>query len=150
MNTKKLCLLLLLTAFAAFSQDPKYNAELAKSVGADDYGMKRYVFCILKTGTNTTATEAEKTQLLKGHMENINRLAEAGKLVVAGPFMKNDRNYRGIFILNASTVEEARELVNSDPAVKAGLFEMELTPWYASAGLMQVNEIHKTVAKNKI
>ncbi len=61
-------------------------------------------------------------------MANINRLAKEGKLVVAGPFMKNDKNYRGIFVFNCSTVEEAQKLVETDPAVAAKIFEAELTP----------------------
>ena len=51
-----------------------------------------------------------KKKFFEGHMENINRLAKEGKLVVAGPFMKNDRNYRGIFIFNCKTVEEAQKI----------------------------------------
>jgi uncharacterized protein len=43
-------------------------------------------------------------------MDNISRLARLNKLVVAGPMEKNDHNYRGIFILNVKTPEEAREL----------------------------------------
>jgi uncharacterized protein YciI len=126
-----------------------YNEELAKEVGADEYGMKQYVFCILKTGTNTTATQEESAAYFKGHMDNINRLAKEGKLAVAGPFMKNDKNYRGIFVFNVVTVEEAKALVESDPAVTAKIFEYELTPWYASAALMKVSKIHETIAKSK-
>lgn len=53
--------------------------------------MKKYVFCLLKTGSNTTASKEETQKLFEGHMENISKLAKEGKLVVAGPFMKNDR-----------------------------------------------------------
>ncbi len=147
MKTKLFLFTLLLTAATVFSQEAKYNETLAKSVGADDYGMKNYVFCILKTGSNTTATEKEKAGYFKGHMENIKRLAAEGKLAIAGPFGPNDRNYRGIFVFNVATLEEAKALVESDPAVKAKIFEAELTPWYASAALMKVNETHNTITK---
>jgi uncharacterized protein YciI len=151
MKANLLFLLLALFSQSLHSQEnAKYDEKLAKELNADERGMKKYVFCILKTGSNTTATDAEKADLFKGHMENIERLAKEGKLATAGPFMKNDRNYRGIFIFNVETVEEAKALVESDPAVKAKLFEAELTPWYASAGLMKVNEIHKTISKPKL
>lgn len=127
-----------------------YDEKLAKELGADEYGMKSYVFCILKTGSNTTATSDEKKKYFEGHMENINRLAKEGKLIVAGPFMKNDRNYRGIFIFNCKTVEEAQKLVETDPAVQAKIFEVELTPWYSSAALMQVSRNHDKLAKTKL
>lgn len=144
-------LLTILSYTATFSQEKiaSYDEKLATALGADEYGMKTYVFCILKTGSNTTATKEEKTKYFEGHMTNINRLAEEGKLVVAGPFMKNDRNYRGIFIFNVKTVEEAQALVETDPAVKAKIFEVELTPWYSSAALMEVSKNHDKVAKTK-
>jgi len=148
---KKLAFLLLLSV-STFAQENQttYDEKLAKELGADQYGMKTYVFCILKTGSNTTATKEERNKYFEGHMENINRLAKEGKLVVAGPFMKNDRNYRGIFIFNCSTVEEAQKLVATDPAVAAKIFEAELTPWYCSAALMKVSEIHDKITKTKI
>ena len=149
MKTKYITLALFLTLNFAFSQEAKYDENLAKSLNADERGMKNYVFCILKTGSNTTASDKEKAEFFKGHMDNIMRLGKEGKLVTAGPFGKNDKNYRGIFIFNVATVEEAKALVESDPAVKANIFEAELTPWYASAALMKVNEIHSTITKPK-
>lgn len=146
----KLLIIVFLAVFQfGFSQESNYDENLAKSLNADDYGMKQYVFCILKTGSNTTATPEERNNYFKGHMENIQRLAKEGKLAIAGPFMKNDKNYRGIFVFNVATVEEAKALVESDPAVVAKIFEYELTPWYCSAALMKVNEIHETIAKTK-
>lgn len=131
-----------------FSQEKNtYDEKLAKDLGGNDNGMKSYVFCLLKTGTNTTATKEEKTKYFEGHMANINRLSDEGKLIVAGPFMKNDKNYRGIFIFNVATVEEAQALVETDPAVKAKIFEAELTPWFCSAALMVVPETHKKITK---
>lgn len=133
----------------AFSQEKTYDEALAKSLGADAYGMKKYVFCLLKTGSNTTATKEESTQAFQGHMTNINRLAKEGKLVVAGPFMNNDKNYRGIFVFNVDTVEAARALVDSDPAVQAKLLEADLTVWYATAALMETLKVHDKIAKTK-
>lgn len=149
MKTKYLTLGLLFVLHFAFSQESKYDENLAKSLNADDRGMKSYVFCLLTTGTNTTATDTEKDELFKGHMDNIKRLAKEEKLVTAGPFRKNDKNYRGLFIFNVATVEEAKALVESDPAVKANLLQAELTPWYGSAALLKVNEIHSTITKPK-
>ena len=73
-----------------------------------------------------------------------------GKLAVAGPFSKNDRDYRGIFILAVATIAEAQTLVDTDPAVKAGILIAEMTPWYGSASLMATPEIHKQISKAKL
>ncbi|GAA3750144.1 hypothetical protein GCM10022422_38620 [Flavobacterium ginsengisoli] len=135
-----------------FSQETeiKYDENLAKSLHADEYGMKKYVFCLLKSGSNTTASKEETKKLFEGHMENIGKLAKEGKLVVAGPFMKNDRNYRGIYIFNVETVEEAKTLVATDPAIKANLLEAELTPWYCTAALQEIPKMHEKIAKTKM
>lgn len=135
-----------------FSQETetKFDEKLAKSLNADEYGMKKYVFCLLKSGTNTTASKEETKKLFEGHMANIGKLAKEGKLVVAGPFMKNDRNYRGIYIFNVETVQEAEALVATDPAIKAHLLEAELTPWYSTAALQETVKIHEKISKKKI
>lgn len=146
-----LTLLLLVNFNFTFSQETTstYDEKLAKSLNADERGMKQYVFCILKTGSNTTITIEDKSKLFKEHMANIGRLAQEGKLVVAGPFMKNDRNYRGLYIFNVGTIEEAKALVATDPAVKENLLEAELTLWYGSAALQETLKIHEKIAKNK-
>lgn len=142
----------LLLSVAGFGQETevKYDENLAKSLNADQNGMKKYVFCLLKTGTNTTASKEESKKLFEGHMSNISKLAKEGKLVVAGPFMKNDRNYRGIYIFNVETVDEAQKLVATDPAIQAKLLEAELTPWYSSAALQETVKIHEKISKKKM
>jgi len=144
---KKLFLLFILFGATAFAQKPVYDSILAKKLGADERGMKKYVFCILKTGPANITDKAKKDSLFAGHMKNIGRLADEGKLAVAGPFMKNERQYRGIYIFNVATLKEAEELTLTDPAIKAGVFVVELTEWYGSAALMQTPELHKKLEK---
>ena len=149
---KYLLTLLILFQFSFLygqSDNPKYNKALAEKLGADDYGMKMYVFVILKTGP-ITADKIQTDSLFRGHMQNIGRLADAGKLVVAGPMQKNDKNYRGIFILNVTTLDEATLLLNTDPAVKAGLLGAELFQWYGSAALPEYLKYHEMLEKKKI
>lgn len=131
------------------NQDNKYDATLAKALGADDYGMKSYVFVVLKTGPTKIEDEAKSKKIFDGHFSNMARLAKEGKLVLAGPFVEG-KPKRGMYIFNVTTIEEAEELVKSDPAVKAGIFEYELTKLYCSAALMQINEIHGKLQKKKI
>jgi uncharacterized protein YciI len=132
----------------ATPEKPKFDAELAKKLGADAYGMKSYVLAILKTGPNDASIKGtERTEMFKGHLANINRLAGEGKLAVAGPFGKNDKLFRGLFILNVTTVEDAKKLTDTDPVVKAGMMIVEFVPWYATAALMQTNEIHDKIAE---
>lgn len=116
--------------------NPDYDAALATRLGADDYGMKSYILVILKTGPNKTTDKAFISSSFRGHLDNINSLVKAQKLIIAGPMGKNDNNYRGIFILhNVSTLEEADALLKTDPAIAAELLEAELYKWYGSAAL---------------
>ena len=127
-----------------------YDAELAKKLGADDMGMKQYVLVILKTGPNDAAVKGkEREGIFAGHFANIVRLADEGKLAVAGPFGKNEKSFRGLYIFNVATVEDAQKLTEMDPAVKAGVLVADITPWYGSAALMATNEIHKKITKPK-
>ncbi len=129
---------------------PSFDAELAKKLGADERGMKNYVLCILKTGPKDAEVQGDaRKEIFAGHFANIGRLADEGKLAVAGPFGKNEKSYRGLYIFNVATVEEAEKLVILDPAVKSGVFVYELTPWYGTAAMMVVNETHKRIAKPK-
>ncbi|HVG13087.1 MAG TPA: YciI family protein [Flavisolibacter sp.] len=131
----------------AQSGNTSFDKQLADSLGSDDYGMKQYVLVILKTGTATITNKAVTDSLFRGHMQNIGRLADAGKLVVAGPLQKNEKGYRGIFILNVKTIDEAKALLLTDPAVKANLFDAELFNWYGSAALPMYLKFHQKVEK---
>src|SRR5688500_6713262 len=97
-----------------------------------------------KSRPNQKHVDTEEQAIQKAHMDNIHRMADEGKLILAGPFMDKGE-LRGIYIFNVTTLEEAQKLTETDPAVKAGRLIMELHPWYGSAALMQVNATHKTL-----
>ena len=127
---------------------PKYDAELAKKVGADKNGMRGYVLALLRTGPQDAEVKGDaRKALFKGHFDNINRLAKEGKLAIAGPFNDPERKYRGLFIFAVTTVDEAKTLAETDPAVKAGVFVVEYVPWFGSASLMLTSEFHEKVTK---
>ena len=134
-------------AIAAAAQ-ARYDAALAQKLRADDYGMKTYVVALLKAGPNRDRSADDAQKLQRAHMDNINRLAADGKLVIAGPFADNGP-LRGIYIFDVATVAEAEALTRSDPAIQAGSLVMELHPWYGSAALMMVNGIHRQIEKTK-
>lgn len=123
-----------------------YDADLAEELGADDYGMRQYVIAFLKEGPNRDQDSTRTADLQRGHLENIRRLADEGKLVLAGPFMDRGE-LRGLYVFDVRTIEEARALTETDPAIQAGRLEMELRPWYGSAALMEINNIHSKISK---
>jgi len=133
---------------AAQTTNPKFNKRLADSLGADEYGMKMYTMVILKTGPVKVEDKTVRDSIFRGHMNNIGRMAKMGKLVVAGPFESNDLNYRGIYIFNA-TLDETKELVQTDPAVKAKILDPEIFQWYGSAALPLYLNVHETLWTKK-
>lgn len=128
---------------------PGYDSALAKKLGADDYGMKSYVLVLLKTGKVEIQDKAKRDCLFAGNFENINRLVDVGKLIIAGPLAKNDNAYCGLFILNVTTFEEANELLKSDPTIKTGILDVELYKWYGSAAIPVYIETHKKIEKSR-
>jgi hypothetical protein len=70
-------------------------------------------------------------------------------LILAGPFL-DDQQLRGIFLFTVESVEEARLLTATDPAVKPGSLGMELHPWYGSAALQEMLNIHKTIERKNV
>lgn len=130
-------------------EKPQYDSALAAAVGADEYGMHPYVMAILKEGPKRDQDSATAAAIMQAHLDNIVRMAEAGQLVVAGPFL-DDTNMKGIYIFNVKTVEEAEALVKTDPAIESGRLIMELHPWYGSASLQFVNNLHHRVEKKSV
>jgi uncharacterized protein YciI len=125
----------LLVWFAAkgFGADFSRRARAGESVNLPP---RTYQFGFLVRGPGWTperTPEVEKIQA--GHMANINRLAEEGTLVAAGPFVDGGA-YRGIFVFDVPTVEEAERLTATDPAVIARRLRIELHTWTTAAGVI--------------
>lgn len=134
---------------AAPSPPPNFNEELARSLGADDFGMRHYVLVVLKSGPKPMEKGPERDAMFRGHFENMGRLSNEGKLVVAGPLDGVD-GWRGIFILAVPEIGEAKALVATDPVVSSGEMVPEFHKLMSSAALMQVRTIHDTIAKKKM
>ena len=125
-----------------------YDPDLARSVGADDRGMRSYVLVVLKTGPRKVPAGAERDEMFRGHFANINRLAAEGKLVLAGPLDGVD-GWRGLFVLAVPDIDEARRLVATDPVIVQGEMVAEYHTYYGSAALMLVRDAHDRVAKQR-
>ena len=148
MKWSLLLILFSLLSFVTFAQETvEYDSTLAKQLGADEYGMKSYTFVILTTGDSTIQDKQRVQELFSGHLKNISRLAEEGKLTLAGPLGKNEENYRGIFIFDVTTIEETEELLMTDPAIKAGILDFKIFNWYGSAALPEYLKTHEKIQK---
>jgi uncharacterized protein YciI len=124
-------LILLFFSSPIFSQEPKKGGEKA----APQIEMAVYYVGFLYRGPKWTAEETpEVERIQKEHMANIRKMAESGKLILAGPFTDGG-NLRGMFVFRADSLEEAKAMAEADPAVKAGRLVVEMHPWFSAKGI---------------
>ena len=99
-------------------------------------GMEAYQLVLLKRGPRWTPEQTPATaEIQKQHLAHLSRLAEAGKILLAGPFSdQNDPALRGACIYKVASVAEARALAEGDPAVKAGRLAVEVVTWWVEKG----------------
>lgn len=131
---------------ASAPASPAFDEALARSLGADQRGMRSYVYVLLKTGPNKMAAGPERDAMFKGHFANIERLAKEKKLVAAGPYDGVD-GWRGMFIFAVPDIEEVKKLVATDPVISSGEMVAEYHKLYSTAALMMMNEIHGKLSK---
>ena len=129
--------------------NPNLDTALVKIYGADDYGMKMFTFVLLTSGDSTYSDKDFVQKCFKGHLINIQALVKEGKLIVAGPFGKNDKQYRGLFIFNSSETTEVKSFLDRDPAIENHILKAEIIPWYGSAALSAYLEIADKIWKVK-
>ena len=118
-------------ATVSTTQPGKYDVSSDTTVTAGE--MKRYWLVLLQKGPkrNQDSISAEKIQA--AHMANINRLAQEGKLVMAGPIGVED-DLRGIFLMNCADSSEVENFVKTDSAVITGRLVMKYYPWWTMKG----------------
>lgn len=126
-----------LLAFQMPAQETQYDEdgfEVFNYVDGDtSYTMKKYYIAFLKSGTQKSASEEEAMRIQMAHLEHMSKLAEQKKICIAGPF-GDDTAMRGIVIYNVKTFEEAESYAKTDPAVEAGILNIEIHPWWAAKG----------------
>ena len=107
----------------------------AASKDPGGYEMTTYYVGLLYRGPSWSPEDTrERRAIQEGHLANIQRLADEGKLLLAGPFTDGGE-LRGLFVFQVGSLEEAKALCDSDPAVKAGRLRVELHPWYSAKGI---------------
>jgi uncharacterized protein YciI len=111
------------------SQQPKPESK------PPQFDNEQYQIGLLFRGPKWTAENTPEIQKIQaGHMANITRMAQMGKLFAAGPILDTG-DLRGIFIFRMTSAEEARALAAEDPAIKAERLKLEILPWFGSKGI---------------
>lgn len=84
-----------------------------------------YFFVFLNSNPDKDIISKDSAQTLqKLHLANIDRLYAEGKIVSAGPFAGGG----GLFIFQTTNIDECKDLLNSDPGIKANRWKIEVFP----------------------
>lgn len=118
-------------------------AEMHPWWSADIFGkpekplkLTQMFLAFLTRGESWTPERTPATaEIQKAHLANIDKLVEMKKLVAAGPF-GGKGNLRGIFVFRVGSLEEAKALAATDPAIKAGRLAMDIHPWLVPEGVL--------------
>jgi uncharacterized protein YciI len=126
--------------------EPRRATAEPRRATAEPPAMRSYVLAFLVTRPEKSSkTREDPTKIQEAHMANVRRLADEGKLLLAGPFGNPtpDPRLRGAFVFDTDDVETARAWANSDPAVQAGVLAMELAAFRSPSPLRRAVELDK-------
>ena len=88
-----------------------------------------YYAFIYSPGPNWLTNQPITKQPLAGHFQYMSRLETEGKLILGGGFTDGSG---AMGVLHVSSLEEAREIIENDPAVKEGIVTAQTHPYYVS------------------
>ncbi|SRR6266403_901387 len=114
--------LVLLLAGAAIAQTPgefPQGANIPKN-------MKPYFLCVLQKGEKWMPVQFADP-MMQEHLAYIREQVEGGRFVVVGPALDEGR-IRGMAIINAASMEDAKKIVNGDKMVQSGHLVAEIHP----------------------
>jgi uncharacterized protein YciI len=91
--------------------------------------MKTYYLILLVKGDKSREglSQAENTALMQKHLAHLRTQVEAGKFLVVGPLLDDDR-IRGMALAQAANAEEAAQMERGDALVDGGWLKTEVHP----------------------
>ena len=108
----------------------EYKKWANANPGAPDK-MRTYQLVLMKSVLSARRVTPDEQ---RAHLLNMDAMAKAGKLAVAGPVMEGS-DLAGVFVFTVDAAE-ADKLAASDPAVKAGKMTAERHPWMVAEGVL--------------
>jgi uncharacterized protein YciI len=95
----------------------------------------RYVVFLRPDPARKPLMPGERQRIQDAHMANIQRMADEGVLVAAGPMEDQPVTISGIFVFKVPSLAEARRIAALDPTVVNGRNTVDVHPWLGPAGI---------------
>jgi len=98
--------------------------------------LEEYRLVILRRADDPPAfTDDELDELQASHLAYLDGLSERGRLALNGPLVNQpDVAMRGLSFYSTTTAQQAVELAEGDPMVKAGRLRVELMQFWTRPG----------------
>ena len=110
------------------SHSSTFDTESKEDEGGIMSSQYLYRIAPTRDGFMLKSTPDEDT-IVSEHFQYLRALTVQGVVLLAGRTLHTDETSHGLVILEANSEEDARTLMENDPAVKAGVFSAELFPF---------------------
>lgn len=106
---------------------------------------------LLETGEDRTPRSPEEAQQMQqGHIENLTRLGEEGKSLVAGPLGRESKKIRGIVVLHRVEKLELDRCFAPDPYIQHDVLRAHAIPLRRTVGALKHPVLPFTLASHAI
>jgi uncharacterized protein YciI len=124
-------------------------SAVATAYAQEPPALESFQLVILQRPAHPTEyPDAKLEEIQNAHIAHLRQLAEAGKLLVAGPLADQpDPRLRGLELFRVGSLDEARKLAEEDPAVKAGRLEAVVMTWMTQKGALAFPVAEKLAKK---
>jgi uncharacterized protein YciI len=102
------------------------SAIVVFAVSLSCFAQDKYTIVFLnKNSEAPQLSKEESSKIMEGHMANMKKLAQEGKLLAAGPFEGGG----GLFIMNSTSIDDIKTWIAPDPGVQARRWNVEMLPY---------------------
>jgi uncharacterized protein YciI len=93
--------------------------------------MQPHPLCLVYRGSAWSEKQSTRPSLMVAHAEYVRQLRKQGKLSAAGAIAPPD-NLLGMIVFRPLSLTDAKQALEKDPAVAAGLLHIEYHVWWSS------------------
>jgi uncharacterized protein YciI len=122
---------LLAAAMAAAAVAPSRASEADSGAGTEHY----YIVFLRPDPGRKPLGDADRDRIQAAHMANMQKMADDGILIAAGPMEDQPVTISGIFVFRVGSLAEAQRIAAQDPTVVGKRNTVDVHSWWGPKGL---------------